>query len=404
MRTGDGGRGRQRGRRRSGGGFWGAAAPRVAGVALAAVAAGACGGAGEGAERSVAPTPVDAVVASRDTIHVEVRSVGSLEARAHVELRAETDLRVSRVLFREGEPVERGQVLVLLDQDKLRAEAEAARAAEVRVRAEAENLRRQVERNRGLLEAGAISRQAYDDLETRHEAAEARLAEAGAGRALARERLAEATVRAPFAGRVGERLVDPGDFARKGDPLVTVVDDEVLEIGFSVPERYVGRLRIGSRVTLRVQSHAERSFEGAVTFVSPVVDVATRTVRLKAEVPNPERVLRAGQFADVTLGLESRTEAVVVPEAAIVLRGGEAFVFLVRDGVARRQEVRVGERSPGLVEMASGVQPGDTVVVAGQQKIRDGSPVAPTLRPLRFELEPPGGTEATAAAAEATGA
>lgn len=347
---------------------------------------GGCGG-DPGPGETAVPVPVEAVVAVADTVSVTLRSVGSLEADAQVEMRAEAEGRVTRILFEEGQAVTRGQPLLLLDQEKLRAELEAARATEVRTGAEAANLRRQVDRNRGLLADGAISRQAFDDLVTRFESAEARRAEAKAAVSLARERLADATVRAPFTGRAGERVVDLGDFLKRGDSLLMLVDDDTLEISFSVPERYVGRLGAGKPVTLRVQSYPERRFGGSVTYVSPVVDRMNRTVRLKARVPNRDGALRSGQFANVTLGLERKENAVLVPEAAVVPQAGRAYVFVVSDGVAHRQAVGIGERSPGWVEMASGVRAGDTVVVAGQQKIRDGSAVAPKLRPLRLELE-----------------
>lgn len=373
-------------------------------AALLALGLAACGSEGEGAAAGRSPTVVEAVVAKRDTIQVSVRSVGSLEADALVELRAETDGRISRVLFEEGGAVRRGQVLVLLDQDRLRSETEAAAAAVERARVEAENLERQVERNRGLLESGAISQQAYDDLETRRETARAALAEARAALQVARERLEDASVRAPFDGRAGERAIDPGDYVQRADPLVTVVDDDTLEMAFSVPERYVGRLRSGSPVRLTVQSYPDRTFEGAVTFVSPTVDPTNRTVRLKARVPNPALELAAGQFANVELGLERRPDAVVVPEAAVVPQGGQTYVFLVQEGVARRQAVRLGERTPGIVEVTSGVRAGDTVVVAGQQKLQDGSPVAPEVRPLRLEVESGGPAAAGAEPDSAAGA
>lgn len=346
----------------------------------------ACGGDGEGEGAGQAPVPVEATVAIRDTLTVSVRAVGSLEAQALVDVRAEGDGRVSRILFREGSPVKRGEALVLLEQGKLQAELEAARAAEVRARAEATNLARQLERNRGLLETGAISQQAFDDLQAAHDAAQARLEEARASVSLARQVLADATIRAPFTGRAGERRVDLGDYVQEGDPLLALVDDDSLEIGFSVPERYVARLEPGSSVVLRVASHPDRTFEGAVSFVSPVVDPVNRSVRLKARVGNTGGELRAGQFANVVLGLERRADAVLVPEAAIVPRAGESFVFLVKSGQATERPVRIGERSRGIVEIADGVAAGDTVIVAGQQKVREGTPVAPEIRPVR-ELE-----------------
>lgn len=353
---------------------------RTSRVALAAMAALAlaCGGADEG-DAGPGATTVDADVARLDTLSLEVRAVGSLEADAQVEVKPETDGHVTSIHFREGDRVDEGQVLVRLDEDKLRAQVEAARATVQRTRAEKENLERRVARNDSLLARGAISEQAFDDLQTRYASAEASLAEARANLRLAEQRLEDATVRAPFAGRVGARSFDRGDYLRVGDPMFTVVDDQPLEIGFSVPERYLGQLDRGSPVSLTVRSMPGRTVRGEVDFVAPYVDAESRTVAMKARVPNPDAELRAGQFADVRLQLESRP-AVVVPEAAVVPREGGNVAFVVRGGEAEERDVRTGARRPGLVEILSGVAAGDTVVVAGQQNLRDGSRVDVRLR------------------------
>ncbi|MGH7541169.1 MAG: efflux RND transporter periplasmic adaptor subunit [Gemmatimonadota bacterium] len=354
-------------------------------VVLVAAGLAACGG-GEGVTVEAPPgANVDAVSARRDTIRVQVRSVGSLEADQHVGVAAEASGRVTSIDVDEGQTVARGRVLLRLEETKLAAEVEAARAGRERARQEAENLARQVERNRSLLAAGAISPQAFDDMQTAAETARAREQEAAAQLALARARLEEATVRAPFAGTVGAREIDVGDYVSAGDSLFILVDDDPLEIEFRVPERYAARLAIGSPVLLDVSSHPDRTFEGEVTFVSPTVDLSNRTVQLKARVPNPGGALRAGQFADVILGLEVRPDAIVVPEAAVVPRGGQTLVFVATAGHAERREVTLGERGDGRVEVLSGVQPGDTVIVAGQQRLGDGSAIA--LRMLGRELE-----------------
>ncbi len=355
-----------------------ARATRAALAGLAALAL-ACGGGADEADGGPDATPVEAAVARLDTLSLEVRAVGSLEADAQVEVKPETDGHVTSIHFREGERVEEGDVLVRLDENKLQAQVEAARATVQRTRAEVENLARSVERNDSLLARGAISEQAFDDLQTEYASARARLEEARANLNLAEQRLEDATVRAPFGGRVGARSFDRGDYLRIGDPMFTVVDDQPLEIGFSVPERYLGQLDRGSPVSLTVRSMPGRTVRGEVSFVSPYVDPQSRTVSMKARVPNPGSELRAGQFADVRLQLESRP-AVVVPEAAVVPREGGNVAFVVEGGEARRREVRTGARRPGLVEVLSGVEAGDTVVVAGQQNLQEGSAVEVQLR------------------------
>lgn len=374
-------------------------AARLSIVALAALAL-ACGGEEE-AGRGGGPTAVEGAVARQDTLSLTVRAVGSLEADALAEIRPEIDGHVTSIHFREGDRVEEGQVLVRLDENQLRAQTEAARATVARTRAEMQNLSRRVERNDSLLARGAISEQAFDDLRTEHSAAQARLEEAEANLNLAQQRLEDATIRAPFAGRTGARTFDRGDYVQVGEHLFTLVDDQPLEIRFSVPERYLGRLHRGSPVSLQVRSMPGRTVEGQVDFVSPYVDPANRTVELKARVPNPASELRAGQFANVRLQLESRP-AVVVPEAAVIPRQEGSAVYLVRGDTVTRRRVETGARRRGIVEILSGVSPGDTVVVAGQQNLQEGAEVALTLQaPGTLPGEAMGAGEANGSGEEA---
>jgi membrane fusion protein (multidrug efflux system) len=321
-------------------------------------------------------SPVEVATARLDPLSVRLASVGSMQADNIVEVRPETAGKVASIPVDEGQTVARGAVLVRLDDRELAAELAAAEAAVHRNETELANLETRLQRNRGLFETGAISRQTLDDLESSHEAAAARLEEARAQRDLAARRLDKMVLRAPFAGTAGSRDVYPGDFVKEGQALFTLVDADPLRVEFTVPEQYVDRLEIGSPVTVQVRSLPGRDFAGRLSFISPRVDATSRTVSLKAEVPNPDGQLRAGQFADVELELERREDALVVPEAAIVPRGGENYVFVVDgEGKARERKVVLGQRETGRVEVRSGVAAGDRVVVAGQQRLRDGSPV-----------------------------
>jgi len=351
-----------------------------------------CGGTGGEEASGPAATVVETAPSVLDTISVRVRAVGTLEADARTEIRPEIDGYVTEILYEEGAEVQAGEVLVRLDRGKLRSELEAARATAARLRAEARNLERRVERNDSLLAQGAISQQAFDDLVTEYEAATARLEEAEANAELARERLEDATIRAPFGGLAGARDFDLGEYVSAGDRMFTLVDDDPMEIRFTVPERYLGQLRVGKEVTLRLQSSPDREFTGRVDYVSPYVDPTNRTVELKARVPNPASELRDGQFANVLLELEER-EALMVPEAAILPSQQGSRVFVVRGDTARRVEVRTGARQEGRVEVLSAFAPDDTVIVAGHQRLTDGALVEPRMTvPATLPGEPaPGG-------------
>jgi len=347
----------------------------AAAVTAAVLVAGACGGGGGGGA-TARQLPVETAIARADTVSVELSSVGSLQAQTSAEVASQAKGQVAAIEAREGSRVERGEVLMRLDARKLAAQLQAAEAAAERARAQAKNLERQLERNRELRQKGAISRQAFDDLQAAYDAARAQLHQAEADAALARRQRLDAIIRAPFAGRLGERKFDVGDYVREGDPLFTVTDDDTLEVRFEVPESYADRLEPGSPMQVRTPATPGRWFDGVVSFVSPTVDPVNRTVTLKAQVPNPDGRLRAGSSADVRLVLERRPGAVVLPEAALVPRQGRTLVFVVSGGKAVRREVTVGVRSAGRVEIRSGVAVGDTVVTAGQQRLEDGAAVA----------------------------
>lgn len=321
-------------------------------------------------------TPVEVTQARRDALSVRLTSVGSLQADNIVEIRPETDGMVAAIPVDEGETVRRGAVLVRLDARELAAELAAAEAAVRRAGTERANLETRLERNRGLYEKGAISAQTLDDLETGRDAAAARLEEAEAQRDLAARELEKTVVTAPFAGTAGARDLYPGDYVTTGQPLFILVDDDPLRVEFTVPEQFLDRLELGSPVRVRVRSRPDADFTGRVVFVSPRVEPQSRTVAMKAEIPNQDGELRAGQFADVELELERRGDALLVPESAVVPRGGENFVFVVdEDGAARERRVELGARELGRVEIRSGVEAGERVVLAGQQRLRDGAPV-----------------------------
>ncbi|HZD05892.1 MAG TPA: efflux RND transporter periplasmic adaptor subunit, partial [Longimicrobiales bacterium] len=230
--------------------------------------------------------------------------------------------------------VARGDVLLILDQTKLQAELDVAEAAAARAETESRNLQLRLERNRQLLDQGAISPQTFDDLKAQAEAAQAAAREARARLDLARRRFDDATVEAPFGGQVGERTVDVGDLLAVGDSLFVLVDNDPLEIQFPVPERHIGRIRDGAGVQIEVRSLPGRTFPGRVVFVSPVVDPRSRTVTVKARVENAAGELRSGQFADVRLELGVEPDAVMVPEAAVVPGRVEAVVYVVAGGSA----------------------------------------------------------------------
>ena len=311
--------------------------------------------------------PVETVAAHTERVEDKIAAVGSLEPNEMVQVKSEIAGRIAKVSFDEGAAVGKGDILFELDDAKWRAALESAEAR-------LEKARNNLGRSRKLMEENTISQQELDD-------AQVEFKDASALVVLARERLADATIRSPLDGKISARLVSPGQYVEEAQTLVTVVDSDPMKIEFAVPERFLHQLRLGQKVNVKVAGIAGKTFTGEVYFIDPRIEPSTRTVKLKALVPNPDGELRPGLFANVELITGTRENAVVVPEQAVVPAIDKLTVFIVEDGVAKRRQVTVGARLPGKVEIVEGITAGEEIVIAGQQKLRDQIPVKPMERP-----------------------
>jgi len=307
------------------------------------------------------PAPVEVAKPEIADVVIDVTAVGSLDANESVILRSEVPGRIREIPFSEGEPVTRGELLVSLDDSEYRAQVAEDRAA-----LELATLNNQ--RASDLYKKKLGSEQSYDEARARLEQARARLA-------LDESRLAKTRIMAPFDGIAGLRQVSPGDYVQAGQSIVNLEDIDVIKLSFRAPERYLSQLKENLTAELRVDSFPGTPFSGEVYAVDPRIDAATRTVALKALVPNTDRKLRPGMFARVRLVLETHTDAVLVPEEAIVPRGKDKFIYRVVDGKADIQKVEIGKRVRGKAEILSGIKAGDTIIVTGHQKLGPGSQV-----------------------------
>ena len=336
---------------------------------LLAFAATACskgdspagGGGGPGGGGPPPGALVEVAVAYTDTVVDAIAATGEIEAVQSIMLRPEVDGRIVSILFREGDEVPQGAALFKVDDAELKAQVAQAQANR--------DLSAQALTRTRQLIADKASSQA--DLER----AEATARSDQAQLDLLELRLSRTTVRAPFGGVTGQRKVSLGDYVTSSKDLVSLQTVNPERAAFQVPERYAERLRRGQRVAFRVAALPGQEFVGVVDFVDPVVQLPGRTITVKALVPNPKRALQAGMYVDLRLAAEVRPNAVVVPEQAIVPIQGANFVFVVREGKASKRQVGLGIRAPGIAEIRSGLDAGDTVVVGGQERLQDGMPV-----------------------------
>ncbi len=321
--------------------------------------------AGAAAQAPRGPQPVVLAAAETAEVYDRIEVLGTLEANESVVLTANVGERIVELLFTEGERVSAGDLLVVLEQEEERARLEAANAILAERRAAFARTTR--------LEERQIAPTAQVD-ERR-----AALREAEAEVEIARAQLQDRSLLAPFDGRIGLRRVSPGTLVEPGDPIATLADIAQLKLTMDVPSRFLGQLRPGLRLRARTSAFPDRDFEGRLQVIDTQIDPVTRTVAVRALVPNPEELLRPGLLMTAEL-LSAPRQAVVVPEEALVPRDQRNFVYLAVPGEggdprAERREVRIGARRPGSVEIVAGVEAGAQVVIHGSLDLQPGAPL-----------------------------
>ncbi|WP_334149785.1 efflux RND transporter periplasmic adaptor subunit [Hyphomicrobium sp.] len=314
------------------------------------------------AERNrAASIAVEAATAVAATSTEDLRAIGTLQSDEGVQITSEIAGRITAIPLSEGAPVGRGDVMVQLDSALANAEVADAQA---RYNLAIGNLGRA----NSLARSGNVTERARDEASTNAETTRAALE-------LARVRLDKHTIRAPFDGIAGIRKVSPGAYVEAGAAIVNLEKIDTLKIDFKLPELYLAQVRTGQTVELSVDALPGRTFIGTIYAIDPHIDVNGRALNIRARLENPDLVLRPGLFARIRVKGQVKRNVLVVPEAAIVPRGGDKIVYLVRDGQAVEVKVTLGSRSTGLVEILDGLSEEAMVVTAGQQKLKDGSPV-----------------------------
>lgn len=343
------------------GGPPGAGGPAGTGVPAGMGASGRGGSPGMGGlPGGGMPVPVVSQIVRTESLARELRALGTASANEAIEVTAKGANIVAVVRFADGERVTRGQVLVELDGAQVRAELAAAVAALT----ESE---RQFDRAQELLPTQALSKSQYDQIVATKNANAARVD-------AARARAEDTVIRAPFAGRVGLRRVSVGSLISPGTLITTLDDTSIIKLDFAVPEAQLTALREGLAITASAGAYPGREFAGRVTSVDSRVDPTSRSVLVRAALPNPDGALKPGMFLNVSLLRDPRT-AVVIPEEALVPEQAKQYVFVVRGTMAEKREVRIGARRPGSVEVLEGLKAGERVVIEGTVKLRDSGPV-----------------------------
>jgi len=335
----------------------------------------------------VAPAAVQDVV-------YQIKALGSLEAQDMVQVTAQVEGVATDVRFNEGDRVTRSTVLLRIDPARYRLELERAKAQLDQAKADREQAEADLKRREALAQSELLSAEELTRSRTDRNRLAAAVDVAQAAEGIALQNLQRAEVQAPIAGTINTRTVDTGAFVRTGTVLATIVDDSRLRLRFKVSEAESLRAHEGGTVTFRVAPLGPRDFQARIYHVGRIADPATRQVEVLAWVDRPGE-LKPGFFAEVTLAGEERRGAVVVPESAIQASEQGFVTYVVEKGKAVLRPIQIGLRTgAGVVEILSGLKPGETVVTEGSDRLADGIPV---------EVVGAGSAEAAAAAPPADG-
>ena len=316
-------------------------------------------------QKPPAKPPVVRVVAAQvQPMADRIEALGTLVANESVDLTAKVTETITTLNFTDGQRVKKGDVLATMNTEEAQALLKEAEST-------AEESLRQYERTKQLSRQGAAAVAQLDEARRVYETARAR-------QVAIQSRIDNLTITAPFDGVVGLRNISVGALVQPGDLITTIDDDSVMKLDFSVPETFLPVLVPGAAVEAQARAFGDKVFAGEIRSVSSRIDPVTRTVVARAELPNPERLLKPGLLMTVQLGANER-QAVVIPEEALLPAGRRNFVMLAEPGpegtVARKIEVMTGARQAGAVEILEGLQAGQNVITHGALKASDGAPV-----------------------------
>ena len=309
------------------------------------------------------PEPPGVIVAAAQIqpFPLSSEALGNARANEAVDIRPEVTAAVTEILFEEGQEVRNGHVLLRLEGSEPLADLAAAKAALV-------DSESQYRRSAELFKTRVVSASQLEQIEAQRDADQA------AVRA-AESRLAHTVIRAPFDGQLGLRRVSVGSIVDPSTIITTLDDTSRIKLDFDVPEVFLSRLEKGLVVTARSAAWPELVFAGKVIAIDTRVDPVSRTITVRALLPNEDARLRPGMFLTVSL-LKEDVRSLMIPEEAILPERSKQFVLLVdENNTVDRREVTTGRRRPGQVEIIEGLMPGERVIVEGTQKARSGQPV-----------------------------
>lgn len=305
-------------------------------------------------------TPVMVFTVNQQAFPVIVEALGTAKANEAVTITAQQSDIVEKILFDDGQVVEQGQLLLVMNDRQ-----ERARVNELQVNLD--EAKRQLKRITNLAKESVASEQLLDEQQAKVKAINAQLESANA-------QLQQLEIRAPFSGRLGIRQVSLGAFIGPSDVITTLDDLARVKVDFSVAENHLPSVKLGQQVTAKSVAYPGKAFTGNISSIDSRVDPVTRAIQVRAIIDNPELALRPGMLLQINLQKQV-LQTLVVPEKALIPNEDKQFLFVIEEGKAIQKEVKIGLRRPGEVQITQGLSAGEKVVIEGALRLQNGSAV-----------------------------
>ncbi|HLX04807.1 MAG TPA: efflux RND transporter periplasmic adaptor subunit [Candidatus Binatus sp.] len=322
------------------------------------------------------PTPIAIAVAAahQQSLDRTAEVQGALFPREHAVMSSEVEGRVTEVVADFGDKVAAGQVMLKINPREYELRVETAQAALDQARAKLANSTARYNRARTLKESESISAEQFDQTASQMRVDQADTESADEALAMARKKLGDTEIKAPFTGSVQKRMVSLGEYVAPGKEIYELIATDPIKLRCPMPERFVPLARVGMPVKLAIDADQGTSYTGKITRIAPALDENSRTLLIEAEVANPDGALKPGFFAHVTMDL-GHDRALFVPTAAVLRYAGVARVFIVDQGVVRAREVTTGSVVGDQTEITGGLKEGDHVAVSDVDRLADGTAV-----------------------------
>ncbi|ATW25955.1 efflux RND transporter periplasmic adaptor subunit [Candidatus Formimonas warabiya] len=297
---------------------------------------------------------------------------GKIAPNKEVSIIPKTPGKVAEVNFQVGDRVHQGDILIRLDSTELQAQLKQAKAGLALAKANYQNALTNLERVKSLYEQGAVSKQQLDDAQT--QAAVGSTDSASASVQLIEAQLANTVIKSPVDGIVSARNIEVGEIAGQS-AVMTIVDIEKVKVETNVTEAEVNKLSLGQKLDVRVSAVGDQPFSGTIRTISPAADSQVSTFPISVEILNPQHQLKPGMFAEIKLALETKKGVPVIPKQAVIDSGDMKYVFVIKDKKAIQTEIKTGVEDDTRVEVVSGLTAGDAIVLTGQNKLQNETPV-----------------------------